>query len=416
MPKMRAPRFAGLIAVALATGQPARAKEAPAPPPAAQPSIAERFAGARLDFGFEKGRPSGTGWQKLREDAAAAQVFMIGEQHGTADIPRMADAIHAALAPSGYHHAAIEVGPFSARFAEQTIRSGEGRLASYLAAPAQALSIPFLFWKEETALAETIVARSRATREVIWGLDQEFIFAGPIIADALEAQATTAAQRDAVSQFRAAGTTRRDLVGSFSEADAAPLRSAFAGNRDATAIIDAVALSASIYAPYVIGKGAFYPANLTRENYMKRNFLNAFAAAEAREGKPPKVFVKLGANHVVRGFNATYLPSFGNFIADWGFAREFGVINIMIDCADGKVSDPRSGESAACEPYIAADSPLAPMVKERAATLIDLKALRPQLGAMKDLDTATREMILAFDYYLALRDVAPATPIAPPVR
>jgi len=415
MPRTLAARFAGLAAFALVTGQPALAQQTPAPSPPA-PSLAERLAGARLDFTVDTGRPGGAGWEKLRADAAAAQVFMIGEQHGTADIPALANAIHAALAPAGYRHAAIEVGPFSAGFAERTIRSGEGRLAAYLAAPDHALSIPFLFWKEETGLAEAIVARSGATRDAIWGLDQEFIFAGPVIADTLEAQATTAVQRDAVQQLRATIAVRRDLVGSFGEADAAPLRRAFAGNRDATAIIDALSLSAGIYAPYVTGKGAFYPANLTRENYMKRNFLTAFAAAEAREGAPPKVFVKLGANHVVRGFNATNLPAFGNFIADWGFARDFDVVNVMIDCAGGKVSDPRSGDTAPCEPYIAAGSPLAPLVKERAATLIDLKALRPQLGAMKALDTATREMILAFDYYLALRDVTAATPIAAPVR
>jgi hypothetical protein len=41
--------------------------------------------------------------------------------------------------------------------------------------------------------------------------------------------------------------------------------------------------------------------------------------------------------------------------------------------------------------------------------LIDLRPLRDRLPS--DLDPETRRMILAFDFYLAVRDARPATPI-----
>jgi hypothetical protein len=56
------------------------------------------------------------------------------------------------------------------------------------------------------------------------------------------------------------------------------------------------------------------------------------------------------------------------------------------------------------------------MTKPNRLTLIDLRPLRPLLRRMPDLDQQSRQVILSFDYYLAIKDVKASTSVAPPPR
>lgn len=380
---------------------------------AQQKSSGEAIAEQRLDISRGRdGEYSGPGWDRLVADAKAAQFVMIGEQHATADIAKFGVAFHRALAPYGYTHAALEVGPWSTDFAESLIRSGDGKLAAFIAQPGNSFTLPFLFFDEEIALAEQIVARSPDKSNALWGLDQEFIGAGPIVVELLGRHARSDAQRAALREFAAKASEDPMLIGKIGEEGLGSLGAAFSGNAEAKALIDDLRLSTAIYGPFVRRSGPIYPANLRRENYMKSNFVRNFEDAERRLGAPPKVFMKFGGYHAMRGFSGTNVPAFGNFLAEWGHARSFGLLNMMVDCSGGEAMNPQTNEAGPCEPYFGSDSPLAALGRERSVTLVDLRPLRPQLNALKNLDPKTRETILAFDYYMAIRDVKAATPVA----
>jgi hypothetical protein len=66
-----------------------------------------------------------------------------------------------------------------------------------------------------------------------------------------------------------------------------------------------------------------------------------------------------------------------------------------------------------CEAYYSKDSAIARMPKPDRMTLVDLRPLRPLLSRLTDLDEESRKLILSFDYYLAIKDVRPATATAP---
>ena len=358
------------------------------------------------------GRYAGAGWDQLIADGANSQFFMIGEQHGVADIVRFATTAQRVLAERGYTHAAIEVGPWSTDVAERQIRSGQGKLAAYLRKPGYRISIPFLFQQEEVHLAEQIVGSSPDRVDALWGLDQEFVFSGPVVVDVLGGLARTSGERASVLALASRVTAKPELIGAAPWAENAALETAFAGNPKGREVVAALKLSNEIYAPFTGRGGTGYEGNLRRENYLKANFVKAFNAAEKRNGRPPKVFLKFGGNHAQKGFTGTNVPGLGNFLAEWGAARNFSFTNIMVECVGGQAHNPIEDKHLPCEAYYSKDSAIARMPKPDRMTLVDLRPLRPLLRRMTDLDEESRKLILSFDYYLAIKDVRPATATA----
>ena len=357
---------------------------------------------------------TGEGWDRLITEADAAHFFLIGETHSTADIALVASALHREIAPFGYDHLVVEMGPWSTRFAEGLIRESDTALADHIAAPGNAFDLPFLSAKEEIDFLVQAVKLSRHDTAVLWGVDQEFIAAGQILAEVLSGSATTDAQRKAAEAFTAGAASSFMHLGAAPQAEIDALVAAFAdGPDDPRALSEAIALSHRVYGPFVRGTGPIYPANLERENYMKANFLQHFRKAEDRLGTPPKALFKFGGFHMEQGLSGTNVPSFGNFVMEWGRSRNLKSVHIMIDCLSGEAWAIQQNEPRPCKPYALEEGSLImEALRGRDAALIDLRSLRPKLRSSTEIDAKTRDLILSFDYYLALRDVKAGTPAA----
>ena len=66
----------------------------------------------------------------MMAESGKASIVILGEQHATADIPALADQLHATLKSDAL---AIEVGPWSTRYAIDLIRQGAGTLEAWQA-------------------------------------------------------------------------------------------------------------------------------------------------------------------------------------------------------------------------------------------------------------------------------------------
>lgn len=352
----------------------------------------------------------GVGWDRLIAESQNAGIVILGEQHATADIPALANQLHNSLKSDAL---AIEVGPWSTRFASELIKQGTGRLEAWQARSGNGFALPFLFFAEESVATEKMALRSTNKIEPLWGLDQEFVGSGASLLPLLQREAKSFAQKKAVESFAAA--QRRDpmMVGSIDDPAIDALAVAFAGNAIVDEIVTSLRTTSAIYAPYTRGTGSFYEANLKRENYMKSNFVAAYRSAKAKLGRDPRVLVKLGGNHAMRGINDTNLPAFGNFVAEWGHAENIGVVNILADCFGGLARSPQSNKAEPCEAMAAKAPALMAIEKKGPITLVDFRPMRSKLGKLKHIDARTRELILAFDFYLAIADVRAATMIQP---
>lgn len=363
------------------------------------------------------GTIAGSGWEALREEAAEAHFFVIGEQHGTATITRIAAAMHSELAARGYGYMAIEAGPHSVRQFERGLRSGEAAREVVGAAPWGGLAYPFLFHAEEAELAAQGQLLSPAPSEALWGIDQEFVASAALHTAALRAAARTPEQHAAVAEYASAAATDAMWIGSAPPEHFAKLAAAFAGaDRETRQMVADLARSNLIYGPFLRRSGPIYFANLERENLMKELFQQHFERAEARDGAPPRVFLKFGSSHAMRGHSSTNVPALGNFLAEWGRSKGLETVNIMIDCLGGTARDIQSGKAVPCQSYhLGEDALLRQLAAGRESVLVDLRPLRALVRSSSAIDDGSRSVIFAFDYYLGIAETEPATLIPAPL-
>lgn len=411
---MRMNIMAAAFALLAATSTPAQEPESP------DNALMEIARANTLEITrTEDGRLTGEGWERLIADAASAQFFMIGEQHATADIAEIETAIYRGLVDHGFNYMAVELGPWSTRYAETLIRESDDYMSAIRTAPGDGYALPFLFFAEDAELVQQVVRLSPSPSETLWGVDQEFVAAAPLLIPMIEALARTDAQHAVLASFDELAASNPMAIGAEAPDLFAALRAAFDTGEDDNALemVDAIILSNRIYRPFMGSGEPTYPANLLRENYMKRNFVDHFERIERRDGSPPRVFLKFGANHVMRGRSLTNVPAMGDFIVEWGRSRDFRAVNILIDCLGGEATEPLSGATIPCESYMLDEgSLLARLAEGQSLTLIDLRPLRAAVRRGSTIDAGTRDLIFAFDYYLGVADVSAATLIPPPMQ
>jgi len=356
----------------------------------------------------------GPGADWLLAQAAAADFFLLGEQHTTAEIGLLSAGLFERLVPAGYAVAAIEVGPSSTRRMESMLRDGEA-FERYLAEPAHRTVFPFYGLREDAEFLRTVIARSPRKDGVLWGLDQEFVGAAPVLLDELERLATSDPQRVAVRALRETSRTDRMALATGSDAPWQALHEAFAGNAPAQAITADILVSRRIYAPYMERGGSFYLANDERERYMKTQLATRLGESTGPRGDWPKVFVKAGAYHLAYGHAPTGVLSLATFVREYAHARGRTAFSVHVDCLSGESTDVFAGGAAPCKSgYLGPDSPLRKFVDVQKPVLVDLRSLRAKRSAWRDWDEQTKSLILAYDAYLALPKVSAGTVISGP--
>ncbi len=108
-PRVRqiAPVAVALLTAGLSAGAPSSARAQAAGDPLRDALVAHRLA-VEVE---EAGRLGGPGGRRLVSEGAAAQFFLIGEEHGIAEVPELAAWLFERLVPHGYRHLAVEIGP-----------------------------------------------------------------------------------------------------------------------------------------------------------------------------------------------------------------------------------------------------------------------------------------------------------------
>jgi hypothetical protein len=351
----------------------------------------------------------GEGAGFLRERARAAELVMMGEQHATADIARFATHLYNDIADAGFGAYVAEIGPWSAAIAEPYLESGLSSFADEARQRAGGLGYPFLFFTEDAELAQAVVTHPSASETALWGVDQVFIAAGPILAPWISARAVTPDQIAAAIAFEDALAENPMLIGAGQPDNFDALERAFADDEDVSALVRAMQLSNEIYAPFTGRGGSGYLANHARETFMREQFLRHVDRARAEGDMPERLFFKFGGNHAMRGRTPTHVMGFGGFIEEWGRINGFSYFSLMAECRGGEARNPQSGETGPCQSYLVGPDTLLGQALPDTAVVIDLVALRrPAIAAQAHLDPQVFDAIFAFDALVILPDVAAA--------
>ncbi|MFB6231610.1 MAG: hypothetical protein ABEL04_10690 [Salinibacter sp.] len=139
----------------------------------------------------------GEGGQMLRRRAAEATVTVLGESHGTREIPALLSALLGTLQARGeLNYLALETSPWTTAHMADSLQKGPAAYNRLVRKYPEA--IPFSNLRPERALIAGFFGRSEKPRP-LWGLDQIFAFAGPLALGRLETLAPSPRARRCVS-------------------------------------------------------------------------------------------------------------------------------------------------------------------------------------------------------------------------
>lgn len=401
------------------------------PSPAQEDALVAELARHRLPLRLEDRRLADSpGAKMLVEEARQSQFFLIGEDHGSAEIPRLAEAIDEALRPLGYSHIAIEAGPLTGERLEAMAAKG-GLEAIGAFNRARPFTLPFFNWREEAQyLVSAVRSKKAGVKRVVWGVDQEFILSPAFHLARLEELAGNGAARDRVRKVKersdagdAEMVARKNpsavLFAHMKPAEFDDLAAAFGKNAEAARIVSELRDSAAVYQLYFGGEG--YRSNLQRAEMMKRHFAVYYAEAVASGEEQPRVLMKFGANHMMRGRSYIDVFDLGSFLPELAAANGLRTFQLLVVAPGGRVnrltpfSASAEDRSAAYDPKHSAalffdPAPFCAAAEPGAWTLIDLRPLRPLLTGKKLVTEETlRRVIFGYDAVLVVPQLHPAS-------
>lgn len=352
----------------------------------------------------------GPGGERIIGWAGGAQFFLLGENHGNAGMARFATSLSRSLAGRGYGHTAVESDPFITGRMVSILAGGKPAWAAWLGQDQRQRSIAFFVWDEEVDFILASMARGP-----VWGLDQSFVAGMHVHLDEIARLTRNGSARALAVAL--AGEARGDVMGFAGKVDLArltALRTAMAKGDPAIQITDAVIESVMIYAPYMRDNGgSYYVSNLRRETLMKTRF-QAHLKAATRGGVVPKVLLKFGANHLMRGLTMNQIPSLGGFVAETAVGMGKTSFSLRMICGPGTRQRAFDDSVADCSdefaPFAAV---LTPYLAASGDTLFDLRPLRDRTRLWKDWPAELKDIVWNYDALVVIGASGPAHFLAP---
>jgi hypothetical protein len=159
------------------------------------------------------------------------------------------------------------------------------------------------------------------------------------------------------------------------------------------------------------GRNQGYLSNLHRALLNKRQLTRYLDAARERDGRMPRVMMKFGSSHMVRGRSFTNVFDLGTLaseIADVHGSRSFGVLMLGGEGTKHAVIDPRVFRSVEApvevEPWA---RPFYDAADARRWTVLDLRPLRARIPRLGALPAQTIQVLYGFDAVVILSGSGP---------
>lgn len=413
--------LAALLALTAVSAIPAAAQDS-----ALAAALRQHRHALRMD---EAGALHGPGATLLLEAGRQSRFFLIGEEHGVAQVPQLAAALFRELAPAGYRHLAIETGPWLASGLNQAARQGIGGIEAFVNRwwP----GAPFYSLREEAELLAAAAQAAGGEAEVLWGLDYDIV-ADRYTLRRLHELAPTPAARQAAERVMAAADSMlhaalaaQNLAGVFMFAAPdsllAGLRAAYAPapRSEADEILRLMEATLAINREFITGSN--YVSNQTRASLIKRHFVRRYRTAAAHGGAP-RVMLKFGANHLQRGRTPVGTYDLGTLLpelAEMEGGTAFSLLAIGGRDRQKAVIDGRNfSYTAGPSDYLRTEwmAPVFGQALPEGWTLFDLRPLRTPLnaGQLGNVPPRLVSVIFGFDALLVIADSRPSTPLIGP--
>ena len=335
------------------------------------------------------GPPAGRGWDWLVENARDARFTLIGEEHGVAETARLSAALFTALRGSGYGRMAVELSPIIAQDIEAAARrNGLQGILEFFARPD---SWNPMYLREEAQLLAEAVRAAPKNQRVLWGFDRE-IFSDRYLISRLEPRVPRGARESfaRLKEASASSAARREknpgaeppFLFAQQPAIVSAVRAAWPNpDPESDAILRTLEESLAINVEPTAWDSAEHRARWMRAAFAER------LRDERGRGSSPKVMLKAGYNHMIRGLNYVDVFDVGSMldeVAALDGKRAFHVIVLPGPGSRQAVLGPgrsfTSVSSDEFDEFKAGDQRLTRVLSNVDAVgheVIDLRAVRP---------------------------------------
>lgn len=378
----------------------------------------------------EQGNLSGEGAELLLAAGRDAQFLLIGEDHGIAEVPALAAALFRALAPSGYAHLAIETGEPVAEHLNRLARERDPKSAMKDFVREHWPGVPFYGLEEEADLLIGAVSAANGGGDVIWGLDYDvmgdryalhrLLDLAPTEGARRETEAVTAVADSMLEAALAGGNPAGVFMFAGQDTLIAHLRATYdpEPGSEADRIISLLEETLHINAAFL--ERRYGDSNTLRARYLKRQFLRRYRGAGGAEGERPRVMLKFGANHLVRGPNFTEVFDLGTLAHEMAEAEGGTAFGLMVLGGEGSMAARFDPRTFGYKPGPIEAGEWVQLLYEQADperwSLFDLRPLRQLLrgGELEQVPERARQVIRGYDAVLILSGSGPAHPLVEP--
>src|SRR5256886_513697 len=372
----------------------------PQTPTTLQARLLAALQGNRLPLTMTDG-PAGPGWDWLVQEARDARFTLIGEEHGVAETAQLAGALFNTLRGSGYSRMAIELSPIIAQDIEAAGRRyGLQGILDFFAEPT---TWSPMYLREEAQFLSGVVNGAPNKGRVLWGFDRE-IFSDRYLIAKLEAKVPARA-RASFTRMKEASTNSAPFLFTQDPALVSAVRADWPNpDRDSDMILRTLEESLAINA--VARTGTAWDSAQRRALWMRNN-LAARLREERGRGSPPKVMLKFGYNHMIRGANYVNIFDLGAMTDEVAALNEGRAFHILVLPGPGShqavLGPGRSFNSVSSDEFDefrAGDQRLTRVLPNAAATgheVIDLRPLRAL--AMRGLDSWNPDVVRTIHGY-----------------
>jgi hypothetical protein len=362
----------------------------------------------------------GVGADFISRESRNAQFVVIGEGHNVLEIPQFTTALFSLLHEQHeFNYFATEQDPLMMQLVSR--EPARGKLDQIVAlAKKYPYGLTFASDQEQAMLAD-IASISNGRSYPVWGAEQAFGATQYLdalldtdlnstdkatISSALPGVRKAEQKRDIRnSHYMANGESKAELIQQLKNI------SQTTQNSEAEFYIDALVKSDEIYNYYfraVAGEAVGLFNNTVREAYIKKRFVQEYNRAKNLDKKLPRVLLKYGSNHTVRGRNPTNAYPIGNFVSELAIANDMESFSILLVAYGSHLGKPDSIRDA--YPLFAQVAP------EQEWQITDLRPLRQYYHARKLNDDVAEELrkefsriIFGYDAILYLPGGHPAT-------
>lgn len=348
--------------------------------------------------------PSGRGWDWLVQQARDARFTLIGEEHGVAETAQFSAALFKAIRPSGYNRVAIELSPIIAEDIESAARrNGIQGIMKFFAG--QDTWSPMYLREEAQFLANVINAAPKGER-VLWGFDRE-IFSDRYLISRLEPRVPQRAKESFTLLKQASNSAwakQQQNPGPpflFTQDPAlvSAVRTAWP-NPDRVSDLILRTLEESLAINAVARTGTSWDSSDRRAQWMRNSLASRLKSDESR-GLRPKVMLKSGYNHMIRGANYVNIFDVGGMTDEVAALSGGHAFHILVLPGPGSrqavLGPARSFVSVSSDEFDefrAGDQRLTRVLSNMNATgheVVDLRALRPL--AMRGLESWNADVV-----------------------